>query len=334
MSINLTEDQRMIANSLAGAGGDWDALTELGLLGLTVSEAAGGAGLGVADAIPALAEAARSAPMGSVIAGAVLPGLAATALDLPHAGAIAGGRLRAVVALPANCGDLHVDGTTLSGRIEVLPGADTAELLILCLSENCATIALDSPGLTRDSYALADGQPAADLVLDKVGFVPITAPKGSAGRLQDAAALALCADALGAMITIREMTRDYIATRKQFGRAIGSFQALQHAMVDIYHGSEDYLSLVLRAAGGFDGLDRARLVSAAKRCCGTRMRAAAASAVQLHGGIGMTQEYALGALVRRVLVADMLNGSADDHAARLGRIIANTARREMQEETA
>ena len=136
-------------------------------------------------------------------------------------------------------------------------------------------------------------------------------------------------DALGALFAIREMTQSYLGDRKQFGRPLGSFQSLQHAMVDIHHDTEHFLSLTQLAALACDADDHAMRVRAAasvKTFLGGRMRKAAATAIQLHGGIGVTEEYALGRLVKRVLLADMLNGSADAHAARLARLIAEETR--------
>ena len=131
-----------------------------------------------------------------------------------------------------------------------------------------------------------------------------------------AAILAVCADALGVMEAATELTTEYLKTRKQFGRPIGSFQAVQHRMADLVTEVEQVRSAVWNLAGHLDDADRDRHVAAAKSLVGKIARRVAEETVQLHGGIGMTEEYELAAMVRRLLAADARFGDSDHHLER------------------
>ncbi|WP_169052718.1 acyl-CoA dehydrogenase family protein [Pseudooceanicola onchidii] len=321
MDFSPTDDQRMIADSFArvfeGGGGQAE-LDELGLLLAAHPEATGGFGAGVADLVPALVECGRAATQAPVIGAAFLPGLALT-----RAGIWAEG--------PA-CLDpeaeVRIDDDRLTGVLPVVPGADVADRLVMCLPDDrLAVVPLSVAEVVP--FALVDGRGAAEVRLDGARATITDTVPGLTGAIQDSAVTLYAAEALGALYAIREMTQAYLKERRQFGRPLGSFQALQHAMVDLYHDIEHFQSLVHLAARCCDGPDvamRLRSVSALKRYLGGRMRRAAASAIQMHGGIGVTEEYALGRYVKRVIVADLLNGSADDHGARLARLIAEETR--------
>lgn len=324
MDFTPNDEQRMIADSFAKvfADGDgWDALADLGLLSATYPEGMGGIGAGLGDLVYALIEAGRAATTAPLIGAAILPGLA-----LSRAGAAAPAVGAATLALSADTDDLTVSDNSLSGTVQVVPGADVARAVLLCLPDDrLAVVACDGAGMQRDIYALVDGRGAADLRLSGAQAMIGAPVPGLRDWLRDVAATAYAADALGAMLALRDMTLAYLKERKQFGRPLGSFQALQHAMVDIHHDTEHFLSLThlaVRMCDGDDAAARMRMVSGLKRFLGGRMRRAGASAIQLHGGIGVTQEYALGGYVKRVLLADMLNGSSETHAARLAGIIA------------
>ncbi len=340
MDFEPNDEQRMIADSAARvfedlgypgrATGDagWQALADLGLLDAAMPEVLGGFAAGLDDLLYLLVETGRKAAPEPLIGAAILPGLA-----LSRAGEAAPAALSEGPYCLADGTGLSLTGGALSGQLSVVPGADLARALLVCLpGDRLSALPMDAPGLTRTACRLADGRGAADLELDGVTLAEgaLGAPVPGLGDwLRDAAATAFAADALGAMLTLREMTLDYLKERRQFGRPIGSFQALQHAMVDIHHDTEHFLSLchlAAHACGGDDAAARQRAVSALKLFLGVRMRKAAASAIQLHGGIGMTDEYALGQLVKRVLVADMLNGNAASHGARLAAIIADEIR--------
>lgn len=338
MKFTPTEDQRMIADSFAGVlqnvdRDDWAALKDLGLTHATWPEAAGGADMTLAEMVPALIETGRAASATPVISCGILPGLA-----MERAGATLPDMADAQICSIADVSGLRGDAGGLSGSLPVVPGADAAEHFLLCLPDGYLGIFTAEQGAVQPCQLL-DGRGAAHVQPAQLRKLhTVQGPDDLTDWLQDAAATAFAADALGAMFALRDMTLDYLKQRKQFGRPLGAFQALQHAMVDIHHETEHFHSLVLLAAIACTGEDEAlrmRAVSAMKRFLGTRIRKAAASAIQLHGGIGMTEEYPLGRYVKRVLVADMLMGSADFHGKRLSRQIADESRTPpLQKETA
>ncbi len=344
MDFDLSDEQRMIADTLSGvlrSGSNtdlWGAFVESGLAGMTFAEAQGGAELDLLTLIPAMMALGRSEKQTSLLGGAVLPGLLSARMDVPDhdPSKLAGGELRAAIALPENLSGLETDTGKLTGTMQQILGGGDAQVLLLCREDSegaaCAAIDLAKPGVTVTKYSLVDGQRVADIALAGVDVAWSQSEADLPGWLTDVAATLLCAVALGAAETMRDLTKNYISTREQFGKPISAFQVLQHNMVDIWHDTEHFASLVYAAAHACDGNDvtaRQRAVSALKRFCGTRMRAAAAASIQMHGGIGVTEEYALNTYVKRILVADMLFGTADVHAARFGQIIAATARQEQ-----
>lgn len=341
MDFDLSDEQRMIADTVGGIlrSGEradlWKAFVEGGLSGMTFSEAQGGAGLGLLALIPAMVELGRSERQTSLVGGAVLPGLLSTQVDVPEyePTKVAWGETRAAIALPENLCGLQADGSKLSGTIRQVLGGGDAQLLLLCQRDDtCAAIDLTNAGITVSKYRLVDGHSVADIKLIDVNVAWSQTKADLSTWLTDAAATLLCAVALGAANAMRDLTRDYILTREQFGKPISTFQVLQHDMVDIWHDTEHFASLVYAAAHSCDRMDvpaRQRAVSSLKRFCGTRMRAAAASSIQMHGGIGVTEDYALNIYIKRIILADMLFGTADIHAARLGQLIATTARQEQ-----
>ena len=134
----------------------------------------------------------------------------------------------------------------------------------------------------------------------------------------DEAIAALCAEAVGVMTEMQATTVDYMKQRRQFGRAIGEFQALQHRAVDIYVDLEQARSMALYAtvmAGDAAAVARRRAVSAAKVQIGRSGRHIGQEAVQLHGGIAMTAEYKVGHYFKRMTMIDVLFGDADRHLA-------------------
>jgi alkylation response protein AidB-like acyl-CoA dehydrogenase len=136
----------------------------------------------------------------------------------------------------------------------------------------------------------------------------------------DEALAYLAAEAVGVLDEMHRITVDYLKQRKQFGRAIGEFQALQHRAVDMFVELEQTRSMALLAtmlSGEDDALKRHRAVAAAKVQVGRAGRKIAQEAVQLHGGIGVTMEYIIGHYFKRMTMIELLFGDADTHLARL-----------------
>ena len=184
----------------------------------------------------------------------------------------------------------------------------------------------DTPGLSVSGCPAIDGGRVAELSFDSVRL-DADALLGMEGKghatLESAVGrgvLALCAEALGAMEAAKVATLDYLRTRKQFGLAIGSFQALQHRMADLLLEIEQARSAVINAAAALDeGIDRVtreRALSAAKFSIGRIGALVAEETIQLHGGIGMTWELPLPHYAKRLVMIDHQLGDEDHHLAR------------------
>jgi alkylation response protein AidB-like acyl-CoA dehydrogenase len=174
-------------------------------------------------------------------------------------------------------------------------------------------------------YPTLDGQRAADIVLDNTPAVRIDA--GGALDHIDAALdiglAALCAEAVGIMQATVTATTEYLKTRQQFGQPIGRFQALQHRMADMLLHQEQARSMSYLAAMHCTNQDkpaRQRTLSAAKVTVGQACRFIAQNALQLHGGMGMTDELMLSHWFKRLTAIEMSFGDTDSHLARFARL--------------
>ena len=180
-------------------------------------------------------------------------------------------------------------------------------------------------GVMGREYPTYDGMRAAEISLDDV-HVSSDSLIGVADKglplvelTIDRAVAALCAEAVGIMDALYRLTLEYLKTRQQFGVPIGRFQALQHRMVDMFMHCEQARSMALLAAVKVDDPDpveRRRAVSAAKELIGRKGREVAQEAIQLHGGIGMTDELIVGHYVKRLTAIGMQYGDADHHRER------------------
>lgn len=185
-------------------------------------------------------------------------------------------------------------------------------------------VPLDTKGVDLRSYPLLDGGSASELALEGVEL-PVTALIGEAGKafgiLEDIigkATLSVSAEALGIMEVIKTMTIEYLQTRKQFGVAIGRFQALQHRMAEVLIEIEQSRSAIINAASdlGKPRNVREQTLSATKYSIGRIGRLVAEESIQLHGGIGMTWEYDLGHYAKRLVLIDHEYGDEDYHLQR------------------
>jgi alkylation response protein AidB-like acyl-CoA dehydrogenase len=226
------------------------------------------------------------------------------------------------------------DGWVLNGSKALVLNGGEADMLIVSArisgqpwDEEGLSLFIISPtdeGVSRLNYPTIDGLHATEIRLESVN-VPNSALLGAPGKAWDTiewalarANMALAAEAIGAMDVCKDMTIDYLKTRKQFGVPIGKFQALQHRMATILVEIEQARSAVINAAGRFDGprLEREKAVSAAKTLCGQIGHLVAEEAIQMHGGIAMTWEYAVGHFAKRLVMIDHMFGDVDYHTAR------------------
>ena len=170
-------------------------------------------------------------------------------------------------------------------------------------------------------YRTIDDRRAADLILDEVrlpGDALLGEAEPSLARARDEGAAAVCSEAVGCMRKVLADTVEYAKQRHQFGQPIGSFQVLQHRMVDMYIEVEQAVAAVYLAVLNLDAEpdDRARAVSAAKATVGRAARFVGQNAVQLHGGMGMTEELAIGHYFKRLTAMQYEFGSTDHHLSR------------------
>ena len=226
-------------------------------------------------------------------------------------------------------------GWVLNGAKSVVAFGEKADLLLVSARTageqfDEAGISLflmdgNAAGLAKRGYSRMEGGRAAELTFDHVQL-SADALLGAEGQghavlehVQGFALLALAAEALGAMDVAKQHTLEYLQTRKQFGVAIGTFQALQHRMADLLLEVEQVRSTVVNAADAIDnaeGVEWAKMLSAAKYTVGYVGGVVAEECIQMHGGIGMTWELPLAHYAKRLVMIDHQFGDEDHHLAR------------------
>lgn len=348
------QQRRKLAAGTGFAHEHWAQFAELGWLALGLPESAGGLGLSRVETallaeelgralvlepfVPAVVLctrlierselATREALLGNVASGELI-------LALAHAEPQERYAVHAAQTLAESTAD---GGWRLSGLKTLVVGAPFAHSLIVSATLEgepaLFLVPADSRGLTLRPYALIDGSRAADVQFDAVE-VPadkLLARGATATDLLaegfDRANLAFCGQMLGCTEAVMEITSEYIKTRKQFGQAIGKFQALQHRMAEMFVEAQEARSALYRGLAAIDDADaRFRQQAIAGTCVavGSAARFVCEQGIQLHGGIGLTDEYEVGHYYKHVLVAGKLLGDADWHLDRyvaLGRLAA------------
>jgi pimeloyl-CoA dehydrogenase small subunit len=227
-------------------------------------------------------------------------------------------------------------GWLLSGAKGVVIGGDSADRLIVTArtaggkddEKGIGLFLVDAKadGVSRRGYSMQDGQRAAEITLENVS-VPADAVFGDpedglplVRRVVDQGIAALSAEAVGVMAAMHALTVDYMKVRKQFGVPIGSFQVLQHKAVDMFVAIEQARSITYFAtmmADSDDDAERARAMHAAKAEIGRGGTLVGQNAVQIHGGVGMTMEYAVGHYFKRMTMIDFTFGDNDYHLGKL-----------------
>ena len=346
------ERRRSLARSPLGHSPEaWKQYAELGLLALPFPEEFGGIGGGGVDIMAVMELIGRGLLLepylstvvlcGGLIRDAasdsvkkaMLPQIAAGKLQIALAAYEAAGRYAlAHVACSAVRSD---NGWRLTGRKAVVLDAPSADWFLVSARSggevtDAAGISLfrvprDAPGLTLFPYPTQSGGRAADLQLQNVtvdGDALIGRPGQALDIVEHAVDLgiaALCAEALGIATALNQETLGYLKSRKQFGVPIGTFQALQHRMAEMYIAAEQSRSMTIIAAmhtGGGDAAARRRAVSGAKAYVGQALRFVGQQAVQLHGAMGVVDEHIVSHYFKRLTMIDMTFGDADYHLAR------------------
>lgn len=313
--LPLTETATLLQQSLQRYLADhprpaFAGLAELGLMAVGVPEEAGGVGGG------GIERAAIMADLGPALAGSDWLAhhlgaslLARLAPDHGLLAALAAGEARIALAL----GD--------SGQVPLVAGAAEADWLVLAGEAQTLLVAADAPGLSRRHRAMMDGSVTADLSIGTGLDADTVLAEDADARAardwaKDARDAALCAEAAGLMGRMVADTAAYLQQRKQFGVPIASFQALRHRLADMQMAALKAEALTERAVLAEDGDGWARAVSAAVVETIDAVRVVGEGAVQLHGGMGVTEELALGGQFKRGLAIAATLGSKSQHLAR------------------
>lgn len=319
----------------------WSKFAELGIIGALFSEEAGGFGGEGVDLMVVFEALGRSLVvepfLPTLLAGKILE--ATKQNDLLEE-VIAGEKLIALAhGEPSARYDIsHVsceakqsgDSWEVSGHKSVVLGAHSATHFVVSArtsgqtdDENGISVFLveKQPSLQLRDYGTLDGYAAAELYFDKTKATLLGELNEGYAVIEKALAYgttALTAELLGAMEVAKDLTVEYMKQRKQFGVAIGQFQALQHRMADVLIELEQMRSAVINAAGNLTSERKVRekYISSAKYLAGTIGRQVAEEAIQIHGGMGMTWEYAVGHYSKRIIMADHLFGDTDHHLER------------------
>lgn len=324
----------------------WARFAEMGFLGVLIDEAEGGLGLGFVEAGIVLEEIGRNltpSPFLSTSVGAIAALRGANAEQrgrwLP---AIAGGEVVAALAIDERTqhrpdhtalrAEHAGNGFRMTGTKRFVAHGHVADLLIVAARTagragetdgiTLFTVEKDAPGLTASPDRLADASLAsrldfqgvevtADAVIGEVdgGWAGLT-------RVLDAVRTGAAAELLGVGAGAMAITVDYLKSRQQFGRPIGSFQALQHRAAHLYSEMEVARAAVLKAQQLLDAGDPAasRAVHVAKAMTGLATTLSVQEGVQMHGGVGMTDEYDIGLYMKRARVLEEMYGASDHHA--------------------
>jgi pimeloyl-CoA dehydrogenase small subunit len=345
------EQRKTFAKNDTGyAGENWKQFAELGLLAIPFAEEHGGFGGGPIETMIVMEAFGRGLVLEPYFSTVILGGGL-----LRHGGSdaqkselipkIASGDLRLAFAHGErqsryDLADVETrakksgSGYVLEGEKSLVLNGDSAETLIVSARlsggqrdrSGIGLFLVDSnaKGASRRGYPTQDGLRAAEVSLSGVEVPADRVINEDAlpiiERVIDEAIAALAAEAVGAMAEMHALTVDYLKTRKQFGVAIGAFQALQHRAVDMFVALEQARSMAMFAtmmSAEDDAEVRSRAISAAKVQIGRSAKIVGQGAIQLHGGVGMTMELKVGHYFKRATMIDVLFGDADYHLARL-----------------
>ena len=332
----------------------WKQMAELGWVGIPFPEAFGGADMGLAELAVVLEELGRKLAPEPFLSNTLLAGQAVLRagseaqqqawlpalvngeklLSLAYQEAASRYALQRVTA----CAERVGSGWRITGeKIAVLDGASADAFVVAARTAGADDdpdgislflLPRDAAGLSVLPQARVDSRNAAIVRLDGVSAGPDALLGGEGSGLAvleevvDLATVGLCAEMLGSMSEAFERTLDYLRQREQFGVPIGSFQALKHRAAHLFIQVELCRSAVMAAARAVDegGAESAKLVSLAKARCSEAALLVANEAVQMHGGIGMTDEHDIGFYLKRARVAELTFGDASFHRDRWARL--------------
>ena len=327
----------------------WGQFAELGWLALPLPEAAGGLDGTIEDVALlniALGKALATEPYVStvVLADHIVKQAADQGLAIALLGEIGAGALRVALAHQENgahplaidvkdtVARRTADGYVLSGaKIMAIDAPSAGKLIVSARIEGEEGVGLfllpaAQSGIVTDAYPLIDGSRAADLRFDAVALpgdaLLVGADRGATVLREaiDRASIALMAQAVGAMEAANAICGAYVQERRQFGVSIGSFQAIQHIMADNFVAAHQSRSMLYHALAHADREEavRAAALSAARMVIGEAGQLISRNGIQVHGGYGLTDEYAIGHYFRRLMVLEKLFGDLIQHSERFG----------------
>ncbi len=337
--------QRHVALPEGFDRGTWEQFAELGWLSVPISEGSGGFGGSAADTMVLMEQLGRGLVAEPYIAtvllfGGLIDRGASTRLKQSLLEPLIAGELQGAFAYQErqsryNMADIKTTATrsgdqyVISGeKTLVLNGAVADQLVVSARTSgnqsdtsgiSLFVIDASAQGLHKTTYRLMDGQLVANIKFDqvKVDAKQLLGEENHGFTLMNEVVnnviLAISAEALGIMDKLTNTTIEYTKVRKQFGVAIASFQVLQHRMVDMFMACEQARSLLYRAVCSVGSDDAQRSLHALKVIIGRNGRLIGNEAIQIHGGMGLTDELAVGHYVKRLMMLNTLLGDADYH---------------------
>lgn len=323
----------------------WREMADMGWLGITLPEAQGGLGQGAAEAC-VLAEALGAGPVAepfipvTLLAGGLLAAGGSDAQRTRWLPAIAAGEAVVVTATIERGSANDIGGTTtrarrdgagwvIDGEKRLVPSGQLAQAWLVAARTDDGAIAFfvverGAAGVTARAFETVDGAGACALSLAGVRVGDDARLPGATldvfGQVNDLAIVAACAESVGAMDALVRITVDYTKQRQQFGKPLSANQVLRHRMADMSVLADEARSATLGAVLALqqdgDPQARARAVAGARAKVGLAARKVAEEAVQLHGGMGVTQELTVGTWLRRQMALDAMFGPAEWHLRR------------------
>jgi len=351
MNFDYNEEQQLLADSVrrylaksydfearkkivAGQGWSaeaWAQLAEMGLMGLVLPAEQGGFGGGAVDlmgVMEAFGEALVVEPyVPTVLASRIVARAGSPAQKDAILPAVAEGRMKLAFAHTEKGARYRVDsvqcsfsGGKLRGEKAAVIGAPVADKMVVSARDADGVGLYIVDGMQGKPYRTLDERLAADLVFQDAPAQKLAGGLELVEETFDFGAALACAEAVGAMKFACETTLEYLKTRKQFGVPIGTFQALQHRIVELFIDQEQARSMACLACSKVDqaqtAKERARAVSSAKIKIADAARHVSQESVQLHGGMGMSEELKVSHAFRRLTVLAGEFGDADTHLAR------------------
>lgn len=332
---SVAEVRRLMDTPTAYDAALWSKLVEQGYTGIIFSEEYGGVGLGKVELILLMEEAGRALLPGPffstvALAGAVIDAVASPEMKQRFLAPICRGEARSTVAIPEASGSwdpsdaqICVANGKISGEKLFVADAAIADSIVVAAREGVFVVDSQAPGisikpmpgmdLTRKLYSVRFAGTPAEKLGDFTGLV----------KALDVATTAVAAEMVGGMQRTLELSVEYAKTRKQFGKPIGSFQAVQHQCADMYLETESARSATYYAAWALeeDTPDAAVAVSIAKMYASDAGRTVGNRGIQIHGGMGFTWENDLHLYYRRAKASETAFGDATFHRERIARFV-------------